>query len=1433
MSDINRIYVNSSLTVESGYNNTLCFVDGRIIEKSRYTLENNELSLYREAVNYISVFYSANVSKTYYYEKTIDDYGIVVYGKDKIGNTLSNIRSNNIIVFVDGVLLKKTEYRVLDDSNIALLIIKNDQRFHNITIYVSNSEIKYGILSDPTNTHTKKWDPVTGKYVKTNNPENNMGYSKNNTLIFQDGKLLSPGQLKTVDGYTSTTFIPTGGIKRDVVKGDYVVDIDYGDKFEYYKFQDNTNSINFTATPGVTTYGPKDDYNVEIPLLYDSSVLFDDLVRVLIDDLRPGFMIYEKNRAGKLLIVDTDYDSRRLKTITIQEFSGQNYSKDDYYLEVPEAKNITDYLSDYDKKFTMLPEILRVFQRVLLDEIHDEIKRIKNIRNIKNVDSAHVHKLLSLLGMDLDIKHLNIKQMQEAIEELTGFYRIAGTKDSLNYFNIVQDNTKLIDIKQLFTFHKTKSKSDESDKIYSYTYSIYQNAGTIYSGTGYRPGEQYRLIGNGVDTGIAITIDDDPDAVGPNGELVEGRYRASTQEGKQAFSTVPLQLKSNSVGATLKCDSVPYIYRYTPIIESGSAGGFSVGDMLTTPLYDGIITVSSVDSQGHITGSELSKPTGTKSYSGIKNAPLQLQSTVSISQTVGDSLSDLAVNAAVFETQITSDGAHVFTYDGTNWQYHTYTVDLVNYGISFTGTPVADDELTVIHQKETTSLQLLVSAKDDSLYQVHTNTRTGNGEYTVGDSAIYEITISGAGGSGGAADTSIGSICDSPASSGYKGEEITKRIFCSAGTTIRYSIGEGGKPSYARGHDTARAGAGGTGTSNGTMGYTKIGTISPITGGWHHRHGGIRKHFHGKHWVWDAYSLWDDAAKKNNVTNGTVLVKAASGSGGGGSSFSYNGTTWTAKGGDGGSATFVSPNNQNDIVLQGGTGGNGGTKSGNGAAGGARNLDETFKSTAGANGYIIIKKVKQDYSTNSQLLHNINTNLAPGAILKTTDDWFTVTVNSVLDGRVTSFTLDPAAGVKPIFNKKSNGEILNYQKTFDLINITKTASLTLNQEVDVYRHQLTIDTNGGIYVPGQTLTDENEIFTIDITEVDKTLGGYGKIKSFTYSPIVSGDNINFDNCPLDCSHGDNALISISSSADVNIQNIEREYVDFYLPEEQGADWHKEYRFPILDYGYVNQGSPSSPWPWVPGDPDIDYGNVSEGSPNSPNPLHPGIADIDYGKVSQRIKGKWVEWMEWNRPADLYPTNHVEVEINILSVEDYEEAMSRFYKQFYNLASTVVYIHRLITVYNFGNNTTANITPENPEPSENMILLGFMTAQPFADEIYTLTSEAMDVGIRQNKNIFQHQEDFNKDYVVEHFVVDDELQIEEMCAYFNITINSALFWAKKWGIDSGDEPEPPTPPTPGSLDMGYIEENIDAIMDLGEITDPVTETQDLGNINEGE
>ena len=74
---------------------------------------------------------------------------------------------------------------------------------------------------------------------------------------------------------------------------------------------------------------------------------------------------------------------------------------------------------------------------------------------------------------------------------------------------------------------------------------------------------------------------------------------------------------------------------------------------------------------------------------------------------------------------------------------------------------------------------------------------------------------------------------------------------------------------------------------------------------------------------------------------------------------------------------------------------------------------------------------------------------------------------------------------------------------------------------------------------------------------------------------------------------------------------------------------------------------------------------------------------DYGYVYEDIKGKWIEWYEWNRPACWYPTNHVDVSLEIPPDVDYDEFVNEFKKTFYDIASTVLYIHSIINVYNFG------------------------------------------------------------------------------------------------------------------------------------------------------
>lgn len=1234
--EINQIYVNSNLTVENGYSNTLCFIDGKAADKSRYTLENNELSIYKEAKDYISVFYNTNSSSTYYFEKVLNEYGIIVFGKDKLGKKLTGLRTDNVLIFVDGILLKQSEYNVLDNGNVALLVLRDDMIFHDVVIYVANESLIYGVLDDPMNINC---DPEDPNYP--NNINNRIGYTKETTLIFMNGQYVSPNKIETVNGYTYVNFVPKAS-----------------DKFVYYKLNSNTISINFESTPGITTYGPIDDYNITIPNLYDSSVSFDDLAKVVVDDLRPGFVICEKDRAGRLLVADTNYETNKIKTITLQPFSNNVYSKDEYYLEVPEAKNITDYLSDYDKTYVMIPEILRIFQRFLLDEVHDEIERIKNIRNVRKVNSDHIYKLIRLLGMDLDIKHLNIKQMQEALDELTEFYRIAGTKQSLNYFNIVQDNTKLINIKQLYTFHKKRQKEDKN-KIYSYSYSLYENGGVTYGGSGYVPGEKYKVINrDGTDSNIIIEVKE----VGENGCLVNGGFSANLHEGKVPYSILPLELTTNSVGALLDCNSVPYIYDYDCAVTSGDGSVFRVGDVLTTPLFsEGSVIVDSVDGSGKITGAHLTLTSGTTSYSNIVNTPLQ-------------------------------------------------------------------------PQIEDSNLQLAVEAKTLSTIEIFNLQKGGLGTFKVGETALYKITFSGGGGSGGAADTGYGSTNDSPATGGYSGEKKTITIPCSAGTTIEFYIGEGGKASYARGNSEGSiCGKGGIGGDNGKMGVNKN---DDMMGTRRKKWNGSTKyycclvngtHYHGSHYV---------------------ASKAASGAGGGGTYIKYNGKQWTARGGNGGSATWS--NNQHEgsnVVLDGGKGGYGGTTNGTGSKGGKRNQnDNTFWSEAGQDGYVIIEKITQVYNENAKLINNENLRITSGATLKTTDNMFTINAYRVEDGKIIDFDITPQYGAKPIYTLDSNGNINGYSKVFDVVNVTQEAFLTINQTVNTYKYNLNIKNSNGVYKEDQILTDSNNIFTITTTSVPD-----GTIKEFTYTPTQGTQNINFQDSILTTEQGGGAQIVITSTADVDVQNIEREYVDFYLPEEQGAVWKKEYRIPMVDYGYVNQGSPSSPNPWAPGNPDIDYGTVSEGTPNAPYPedvygIHTetivdgavspqydiqkqittkgpiGNPDIDYGYVSEKIKGKWVEWLEWDRPADLYPTNHVEVEVNILSVEDYDQAMARFYKQFYSLASTVLYIHRLVTVYNFGNNTTANITADEQDTSGSMILMGFMTTQPYDDEIYTMTCD---------------------------------------------------------------------------------------------------------------
>lgn len=86
-----------------------------------------------------------------------------------------------------------------------------------------------------------------------------------------------------------------------------------------------------------------------------------------------------------------------------------------------------------------------------------------------------------------------------------------------------------------------------------------------------------------------------------------------------------------------------------------------------------------------------------------ENVATTTPSSATASQTAGSSLTDVAVVVGTFETQITTSGSYVFTSDGADWSYDGNVVDLTDYGIAYTGTPVADDAITVVYTAESTS----------------------------------------------------------------------------------------------------------------------------------------------------------------------------------------------------------------------------------------------------------------------------------------------------------------------------------------------------------------------------------------------------------------------------------------------------------------------------------------------------------------------------------------------------------------------------------------------------------------------------------------------------------------------------------------------------------------------------------------------------------
>lgn len=73
----------------------------------------------------------------------------------------------------------------------------------------------------------------------------------------------------------------------------------------------------------------------------------------------------------------------------------------------------------------------------------------------------------------------------------------------------------------------------------------------------------------------------------------------------------------------------------------------------------------------------------------------------SISASFSGEITEVTVDKATWETQITTSGNYNFIYDGSNWKLGLTTVLLSNYGIAIVGSPTLNNVITIIYEAAT------------------------------------------------------------------------------------------------------------------------------------------------------------------------------------------------------------------------------------------------------------------------------------------------------------------------------------------------------------------------------------------------------------------------------------------------------------------------------------------------------------------------------------------------------------------------------------------------------------------------------------------------------------------------------------------------------------------------------------------------------------
>lgn len=420
---INELIINSSLQIEHVNVTNLLFNSGKVVSKSRYSIENNILELFDESETFLALYQNINSSRYFEYDVRLSDIRNKLSGYDKFGRSL-DLSDNTVLVFINGIKLSPDSY-TLDRTNNCIIFksgYKNASD-NNVIVYTSDDIVYEGSVRNYST-----WNASDNSFLLSD-------FFQYRYAFFKNGKMID----------RKDVINNNGNVKLNII-------IDEEDVVESCRFPANTSCLYFESGLGYFTFGPRDDYDQLIPDSYDTIVTFDDVPRLLIDNLRKGFLIRERGTNGLLVVADTEFENRSIKCIAYNNFVKDYLTSKEFFMQVPEATSILNYVSSFDMKGTLFPELLSIFQGVLLNETYDSIQRLKDIRNIDRVDSSNINRLITMLGLTIKTTDMSIRKRRNLLEELRSFYSIVGTKASLNFYNaVIEDGKKVLSIEQLFT----------------------------------------------------------------------------------------------------------------------------------------------------------------------------------------------------------------------------------------------------------------------------------------------------------------------------------------------------------------------------------------------------------------------------------------------------------------------------------------------------------------------------------------------------------------------------------------------------------------------------------------------------------------------------------------------------------------------------------------------------------------------------------------------------------------------------------------------------------------------------------------------------------------------------------------------------------------------------------------------------------------------